>query len=68
MTIVFHICHSKILQNITFEINLSLVPCHAVSKLPKKRSEKQKDKKLLQKENINHLINDFLGKKGSIKT
>ena len=37
-------------------------------KTTKKCSEKQKDKKLLQKQNITHLIKDFLGKKGSIKT
>ena len=50
VTIVFHVYISKILQNIPFEIYLSLVPCHTVSKLQKKHSEKQKDKKLLQKE------------------
>ena len=45
VTIVFHICNSKILQNIPFEIYLSLVSCHTVSKLQKKtfrKTERQK--------------------------
>ena len=45
VTIVFHICNSKILQNIPFEIYLSLVSCHTVSKLQKitfRKPERQK--------------------------
>ena len=51
VTIVFHVCNSKILQNIPFEIYLSLVPSHTVSKLHEKTFRKTERQKITAERN-----------------